>query len=465
MSASHADSVTHEHPGGQRYARGAERHAFFAGIVERCADALMTALGAEDVAGLFMTGAPSRGEATIVETASGLYSLSDVDLVCIASENADLATARVRAAEAVSRLNHELETVCSGVDATVKPHLAAADLPPLISNYEFARTPLLLRGKPSSRELLGEVRIDDIPCDDALRFVHNRCIEQLLAGRSASGDAGDASRDAPEDPVEVELEALRSHYRTAKLMLDLVTAFLFARRRVPVGYEERVRLFVEDYCESPEFEALAVQIRPYLDELGHWVEFKLSGDAAALRSALSETAVAGAHAPPFALAMWKHLLGDVLDEDVSPATLEEAVDRLAAIEGPARSLARSLRTLRDGRRRSVFGTGAVLREALHASPVARAYLCGLVLFFSDFGAEGTEAARDAAPGGSGGAAGGERSRRASHEWTRTTLERYAPFSLPSGFGELDDRALRELFLERLARFHEQVLLGRTPDAA
>ncbi len=434
--------------GSRRYTRDDAKHRFFADIVERCADAVWAAVGESCVA-LFTTGAPSRGEATIVETEAGLYSLSDVDLVCIARPDADVAAARAAAARSVARLNNELAGVCAGVDAAVKPHGHAAHLPAFISNYELVRTPALLRGDGAADDLLGSVSIDEIPADDALRFVHNRCIEQLLAGRKAA-TAGS------------ELDDLRSHYTTAKLMLDLVTAFLFVRHHVPVGYAERVRLFVDDYCERPEFGALAEEIDPFLEELPFWADFKTTGDAQTLRVSLSDDALAGRHAEPFALMMWKRILGDALGEDLSLASLPMAIARLAAREGPVRSVARSLKILRSGTRRSLYPPGIVLRGALRASPNARAYVTGLLLFFSGLGSAAGPSVADLEKHEHHAGPVGGPTLRAPRKWTRAALARYAPFSLPADFSSSTDAEMRSCLLSRLARFHEEVLLGRIP---
>lgn len=429
-----------------RFARDDAKDLFFAEIAERCADAVWTAVGESRAEALFMTGAPSRGEATIVETSTGLFSLSDVDLVCIARPGCDLAAARADTALAVAELNRELAGICVGADATVKPCDRAAHLPAFISNYELVRTPALLRGDDSARELLGSVDIDAIPADDALRFVHNRCIERLLVEG--------ADRDS------TELSTLRSYYSTAKLMLDLVTAFLFVRRHVPVGYAERVDLFVNDYCERAEFGALAEEIDPFLEELPLWADFKTTGDVRALRASLSGSTLAGGNAAPFALMMWKRVLGDVLGEDLSLASLPKAIDRLAAIEGPVRSIVRSLRVIRSGGRRPLYPTGATLRGALHASPNARAYITGLLLFFSRLGsATGSSTADIEKRKHHAGPVGGP-TLRAPREWTREALTRYAPFSRPAGFSSMTDAEMRNVLLSRLARFHNEVLLGR-----
>jgi len=454
---------TSRHGESTRYTNDDAKHDFFAGIVERCADAVWNAVGESRATALFMTGAPSRGEATVVETSDGLYSLSDVDLVCIARPDTDLAAARADVARAVAVLNRELDGVCAGADATVKPHGYAEQLPALISNYELVRTPVLLRGNRAAAELLGSVDINEIPAADALRFVHNRCIERLLAEREIDTDAV-AGMVAPEtnDLRLRELDTLISYYSTAKLMLDLVTAFLFLRRHVPVGYAERVRLFVDDYCERPEFGALAEEIDPFLGELPLWADFKTTGDTRALRASLSADALAGGNAAPFALMMWKRVLGDVLGEDLSLASLPKSIDRLAAMEGPARSVARSFKMVRSGARRSLYPTSVVLRGALHASPNARAYITGLLLFFSGLGsADGPSVADIEKHEHHAGPAGGP-TLRAPREWTRDALTRYAPFSLPAGLASATDAEVRSALLSRLSRFHEEVLLGRVP---
>ncbi|MBM3307864.1 MAG: hypothetical protein FJY74_06025 [Candidatus Eisenbacteria bacterium] len=411
-----------------RYTRDAAKHAFFAAIVERCADEVAAAVGERHAAAVFLIGAPSRGEATVVETSSGLHSLSDVDLVCIVSPGADLAASREAARQAVARLNPEIAPLCTGVDVSVRPCERAGRPTPLIAHYELARSPMLVRGDAAARDALGQVDIHDIPPSDALRFVHNRCIERLLAGGAGVGNAAACG----------EIVTLRAQYTTAKLMLDLVTAFLFVRREVPLGYEDRVRLFVTLCRTREQFRALAQEVAPFLDELPHWARFKTTGDWRALREALPEDALAGLRAPRFAFALWRRVLGETLGTDLFGATLPEAIARLAEAEGPARSLARSWKALRSADARSLFPATAVLRGALRGSPVPRAYITGLLLFFAD--------------------AGG-----APREWTRTALARYAPFALPADAPALTDDAMRQALLPPLARFHREVLLGRRPE--
>lgn len=438
--------------GAIRYAREDAKHEFFAGIVTRCADVLVAAVGEPSVEAVFMTGAPARGEATVVETSSGLFSLSDVDLVCVAAEGADIAAAQDAAATAVARLNEELASVCVGVDASVKPLAREVGLPAYIANYEFARTPVLLFGEPDAARALGSVDIERIPASDALRFVHNRCVERLIAERAAETQHGAANDE--------ELAELRALYATAKLMLDLVTAFLFARRDVPVRYADRVRLFVEGYCERPEHGVLASEIAPFLDELGLWADFKISGDAAALRRGLPPETLAGASIAPFAFAMWRQVLGDVVGEDLTRASLPPAIDRLAALESPARSLVRSLKALRAASG-EVFSAGSVLRGALHASPVTRSYIVALILLLTGFGRDDEGGAGDADAGPPTGAA----VRTPPRQWTKAALRRYAPFDVPGGFGSLPDGEVRALLADRLALFHERILLGRIPSGA
>ena len=245
-------------------------------------------------------------------------------------------------------------------------------------------------------------------------------------------------------------------------MLDLVTAFLFVRRHVPVGYAERVRLFIDDYCERAEFGALAEEIDPFLEELPLWAEFKTTGDTRRLRDSLSADTLAGEHAAPFALMMWKRVLGDVLGEDLSLASLPKSIDRLAAMEGPVRSVARSFKMIRSGTRRSLYPAGVVLRDALHASPNARAYITGLLLFFSGLGSAAGPCIADIEKHEHHAGPVGGPTLRAPREWTREALTRYAPFSLPADLSSKTDEEMRGLLLSRLARFHEEVLLGRIP---
>ncbi|HYW69124.1 MAG TPA: hypothetical protein VE960_05920, partial [bacterium] len=59
-----------------------DKDRFYSELVEKCTDVTVDALGRDSVRAVLMIGAPARSEVTVVETPGGLYSLSDIDLVC-----------------------------------------------------------------------------------------------------------------------------------------------------------------------------------------------------------------------------------------------------------------------------------------------------------------------------------------------------------------------------------------------
>ena len=416
------------------YSSTPEKHEFFAKLLERCVNEIAHTVCKDDIEALLMIGAPTRGEVTIVETPSGLYSLSDIDLICVTRPSTNPRELRLRVAGLMEKLNEELAPDCSGIDMSFKTHVHLTSPYPLISNYELARSPVCLYGDDDVLSSIGTVDVSEIPIADALRFVHNRCFEQLLARPRTQVDPADFST------------ALFSLYQTAKLALDLVTAFLFARRDTPLGYEARVKLFTDDYLKRDEFAALAVSLEPFIDDLPAWAAFKTSGDLDRLVSHFGASTDAPAlhqlasdlwyRYIPYAEALWKSVLGSTLDMNISELSLPAVAERFGSLESLPRRIVRTLRLLKPrAAPKGLLSTVGILRRSFFASPLALAYLTALITFFSH-------------------------SENADREWTRRAIVRYAPFSLPLRFRAMSDQEREDVLMNKLIFFHEAMLLGR-----
>jgi hypothetical protein len=411
-----------------------EKHEFFAKLLERCVSEIVHAVCRDDIEALLMIGAPARGEATIVETPTGFHSLSDIDLICVAKPSTDRSELRLRVGPLMARLNEELAADCAGVDMSFKTHVHLTSPYPLISNYELARSPVCLYGDDSILSSIATVAADEILIADALRFVHNRCFEQLLA------------RPLPEAVPADFSAALSLLYKTTKLALDLVTAFLFARRNTPLGYEARVRLFTDDYLKRDEFAPLAASLEPFLDDLPVWAAFKTSGDLERLVSHFGTSADAEAlHVlavdlwykyVPYAETLWKSVLGSTLDTDTSRLALPAIAKRFGQLESLPKSIVRTLRMLKPAAApKGLLSPVGIVRRSFFASPLALAYLTALIMFFGY-------------------------SENADHEWTRRAIVRYAPFSLPARFRAMNEQEREDALMQKLILFHQAMLLGR-----
>ncbi len=416
------------------YSSNPEKHEFFANLLKRCVSEIVNSICPDDIEALLMIGAPARGEATIVETPAGLYSLSDIDLICVAKPFTDRSELRFRVAPLMARLNEELAPVCTGIDMSFKTHVHLTSPYPLISNYELARSPVCLYGDDSILSSIATVETGEILIADALRFVHNRCFEQLLARPLPEADPSDFSA------------ALSSLYMTTKLSLDLVTAFLFARRNTPLGYEARIKLFTNDYLKREEFAPLAASLEPFLKDLPVWAAFKTSGDLDRIVSHFGTSRDAESlhllandlwyRYVPYAEALWKSVLGSTLDTDISQLPLPAIAKRFGALESLPRSIVRTLRMLNPGAApKGLFSPVGISWRSFFASPLALAYLTALIVFFGY-------------------------SENADPEWTRRAVVRYAPFALPARFRSMSDLEREDALMKKLVFFHQSMLLGR-----
>ena len=411
-----------------------EKNAFYWSVADRAVRTVVEALGEGDVDAVLMIGAPTRSEATVVETDRGLYSLSDVDLICIGGDDADCAELKRRLAAPLAALNREYDSSCTGIDVAVKKRHHLASPYPIIANYEMFRSPVVLWGDEGVRDSFGEVGIEDIPGIESLVLLHNRTVEELLLHRSVQQASGD------------RMTAVRILYRTAKLALDLVTAFLFLQKDVPTKYTERVELFVDDFLERPGFERLKKNLSGYAGELRAWAHFKATADLTALvnrfdRSAGTDDLSALARSLWFRYTryvevFWKTILGSVTHRDLTEADITTAAGAYSGLEPLPMRIARTLRVLRtDGYPDELFSRARMLTRWRFASPVPLGHLTAVLAYlrFSD---------------------------SIERDRLDVAVERYCPFALPGGFRELSEDGKREILLNRLGLFHETVLLGR-----
>jgi len=405
-----------------------ERNAFFASLVERATDTVVTALGPDEIEALLLIGAPARGDATVAKTDDGWASLSDVDLVCLTSPTADERALSARLGPALAELNGKLAGISPGVDVGFKTHADLASPAPYISNYECLLSPLVVWGNERAIEGVAPPDIRSIPPAESLRLAHNRIVETLLARRDLEAAASERST------------ALRVLYRIAKLALDGATALLYLARKVPPTYAARVEAF-EREMGGRRTEPALESFRP---DLAAWAAFKSTADPEALRAlpelsdAAPETAARRVwlRYAGYAESIWRLTLGATVDADLRGSEMSLVAAQYRRLESPAKRAGRAFRIVRGGAAPSgLFSPWRVLAGAPLASPMNLAYLTGVIIYAGH---------RDGAP----------------REWIDREIRTRCPFRLPPGFGELPEERRLDVIVDRLALFHETMLLGR-----
>lgn len=434
---------------------------FYTSLLDRVVSGMLGALPADDVEAVLMIGAPARGEATVVTTPDGPFSLSDVDLVCLARPGADVPALRRRLASWVSKANAEFGGGCAGIDASVKVRGEGAGIQSLISTFEMMRSPVVLWGDEAVLRELPRVAIGDVPARDSLTLFHNRVVEQVLLSRT------------PEPPADLRI-ALGSLYASGKFLLDAVTAYLFLEKDVPPTYAERGRVFAGKAMAAGAGGWLHGAMEPYLADIETWSRFKASGDVGSLGSLWAPGSAdrrqgpnarrggphpGGAEAGPTSGAwtaddvtelaghlliryascadvMWRAILGRVAGVEAHELDLGGIVSLYASLEPTWRKVGRAVKMLRAPAGRSgLFSTPAVMRLALFASPLQLTYLTAVLVYLS------LDDTRDP-------------------DVLSSHIDRFCPLRVSPGFSELPLARKRALLADRLAIFHSSVLRGR-----
>lgn len=410
-----------------------EKDAFYSSLLERCVSAVVEAVGEENIRGVLMIGAPARSEATVIELPRGMYSLSDVDLICACRAGTDPASVRPRLVEAVDELNREVAGVCSGVDVSLKSDDQLTGPAPAIANYELVRSPVAVWGDERVTSTLGDVDIADVPGEESLKLIHNRMLEELLAGKG------------PHSSDDEWLAPVMNIYATAKLVLDSITAYLFLRNNVPTSFSDRVRYFIDDVLERRESQELKDAIADHIEALPAWALFKTTGSLDGLVSRfgpartpadlerMARTTWDGTIR--YAEVLWRAVLGDVARTDTAGRDMGEIGGVFERLESFPRSFVRAVKMLRSGRAEGILSPAGTLARARLASPRLLVYFAAVAVYlsYSD-----------------------------SVDWgeARRLVLKYCPFSLRPGTSRLGDDDMRAVLTQRIAEYHHAVLLGR-----
>lgn len=413
-----------------------EKHDFYVSLVERSVDAVVETAGDGALDALIMTGAPARGEATVIETPNGPFSMSDVDLVAVVPDGAATGPLADAVGEALVGLNAALSPFCPGADISFRTRSDLGSIEPSISAYELCKTPAVIWGDERVADLLPEMDAGSVPAEESLKLVHNRIVETLIARPLLSQENGSFTASA---------SAL---YKVSKLALDSVTAALFLAGRPETTYANRVRTFREDVLSQTAHEKLRASLSEFTGEMDTWATFKATGDLGTMIPApvnagrtedLAELARRQwSRYVSYGVTFWRFTLGSVVGEDLIGRGLRDVVERYGSLESTLRSIVRTRRTVGPP---GLFAKRMPLTRSMFASPKLLAYITSM-LAYARFAASDDE-----------------------REWIDDSILHYCPFELPRGYEKASEKERTRILTERIALFHEAILLGRKVDEA
>lgn len=409
-----------------------EKDAFYVSLLSTSIDAALDAAGPDSLDAIIMTGAPARGEATVIETPDGLYSMSDVDLAAVVADGVDRTALAAAVGRAFAGLNASLTASCPGADISFKTRSELGSMEPSISAYELLRTPVVVWGDESVLSGVAPMSAESIPTEECLKLVHNRVLETLVA------------RPSPLGRERTFLESAFVLYRVSKMALDCVTAALFLAGCPEVRYADRVDAFRNRVLTEPAYEGLRGRLAPFIEELDGWASFKATGDLEALpgepgdaphADALSELAERQwSRYVPYATAFWRLTLGATAGNDLLDGGLPGVVESYRGLESRLRSLVRTRRTSGPA---GLFASRMPTARSMFASPRLLAYITAM-LTYARFAATEDE-----------------------QSWIDAAIDRYCPFELPPDFSRSDEESRTASLIEKIGLFHEAILLGRT----
>lgn len=293
---------------------------------------------------LILTGSAARGEATIARRPEGVRWLSDLELLVVTPDSADLRAAGRR----LDALAADLAADCRSHGLMVKLELSPAPeryfprVRPHLFGYELKHCGRQIFGLTNYLDRIPRFDWREIPTEDAWRLVSNRIVEWLDSLLSAK-----------------RLSPAERFYVFAKSYLDALTALSLIARSYAPSYGARFRerrVALEQACNDgcalpPGFEsALEIAFRYKLDPVTGF-DFLWSGQNGELADLLHRHRMRYVHdeLPAALLACWRHL--------VAPASRRPE-------DIPAPSTAHPLAMRLRGWARLIFYPGSFPRDAL-----------------------------------------------------------------------------------------------------
>lgn len=407
---------------------------FYNKMLEVVVEDLFSVLKAEEVIAVMLKGAPARSEATVVELDSGLFSLSDVDLI-IVSEPAKLSAIRTALSHWKQKINQQLADRISGIDADVITPAELSNPPCLINTYECSLAPTVLWGNREVTRRCSCFSLADISPIESFILFHNRVLEQFLVFKDL--------KEFPDKPHH-QVTLL---YRTGKLLLDLVTAFLYQEYNAPLKYKERVKVFTE-IITGTKYSLFNSIRQEFCARLELWLNFKLNGnwknifrfynaqltppDFYELVKNVWQDSIRWIE--PF----WRMQLKNLGFKRTETAGMPELVKCYLKLESLPRKIVRWAKTLRHPNiHRDWFSTGRTIRLLTAASPRYLVYLTSLLSYLRS----GEEYASD-------------------NKFLSMIIQKYFPMRMPVNYSLLSADEKLNYLSRFFSFFYQAVLLNR-----
>jgi hypothetical protein len=210
-----------------------------------------------------LTGSVARGEATIVRSASGGYTvLGDAEFLLIQKEHAtEPRTEDIRLATTAIEDRLLAEHIRCHIELSVVHADFMAALKPQIFTYELTRCGQVIWGDEQILSSSPAFEASEIPVEDGWRTLCHRAIELLEASYQL-----DPWSPFPSDEVQ---------YRTVKLYLDMGTSLLLFLGAYRPTYQARSERLA-DLAHSKASEQLPFEMARFADRVRYWTNWKLN---------------------------------------------------------------------------------------------------------------------------------------------------------------------------------------------
>lgn len=250
---------------------------------------ILDALGEDAVAAVVVSGSSTLGELTAAAfQGEGPFVLSDIDVAVVSMDDSRRDAARSVRPELLRRLAAlpEAAAILPGAELGVYSLRDLEIQTPKMGVLEMRTGGKTLWGDPAALGRLPAFGPEEIPREEAVALIYNRCLELLDAFYSFTSH----------DPRD----AMRLLYAAAKSFVDVGTAIAAFHGAYAPGYRRRLHE-LESLLESRYPEGVGtLDAGSLLEDLAFWTQFKLDPDLTKVterygcapdRAGLSEAAV------------------------------------------------------------------------------------------------------------------------------------------------------------------------------
>lgn len=213
---------------------------------------------------LILTGSAARGEATLLRTTSGIRWLSDLELLAVVPDSADLQQEVRRLNSLSAQIGRRLEEtgVRVSVELTPAPERYFSLIRPHLFGYELLTHGKQLHGAEDYLLRIPRFGAHQIPKEDGWRLLSNRMVEWLDFTCRSSGMV-------PEEQL----------YGVAKQYLDLATSLSIFSGHYAASYRERAQR-LESLARWISAEGLPLPADRFIEAVKIATDFKLAPGAA-----------------------------------------------------------------------------------------------------------------------------------------------------------------------------------------